>query len=155
MSVGNLIETLPIAVFSFSLSFIKFHEILMNNRKKILFFSLLFLYQLSKYKIFADVAGFSSKGLKNIFISLFLFSFFLVMPIDFFNSKILLIINQITRYTQGIYCLHAFFIYYFRLIFEKKWTIFGSFILYIFSYLISFIGYKFFCRIKFNIIYLK
>ena len=61
ISIGNLIETFPIAVFSFSLSYIKFHEILINNRKKILFFSLLFLYQLSKYKILVDVGGFSSK----------------------------------------------------------------------------------------------
>lgn len=154
MSVGNLIETFPISVFSLSLSSIKFHEILLNHRKKILLFSLLFLYQLSNYNIFFDVRGFSSKGIKNIFISLFLFSFFSVIPFDNVYSGLLLIITQFTKYTQGIYCLHVFFIYYFWLLFEKKGTLFGCFILYILSYFISFIGYNICSKTKLKFLFI-
>mgnify|MGYP002622669644 CR=1 FL=1 len=153
MSIGNLIETLPIAIFSFSLAAIKFHEILLNNRKKCLFFSLVFLNFLSKYKVFAFLRGFSSTGIKQIFISLFLFSFFFLIPFEILNLKLLLFIKQITKYTQGIYCLHFIFQYYMRLKIEKNGSFLGCIALYIISYLISCIGYNSFSKSKLKLLF--
>lgn len=153
MSVGNLIETLPIAIFSFSLASIKFHEILLNNRKKCFFFSFVFLNFLSKYRVFANLRGFSSTGIKQIFISLFLFSFFFQIPFEILNLKILLFIKQITKYTQGIYCLHFIFQYYMRLKIEKNGSFLGCISLYIISYLVSYVGYNIFSKSKLRLLF--
>ena len=153
MSVGNFIETFPVAVYAFSLSFINFHEILLKNRIKSLCFSFLFLYLLYNYNIFVDIKGFSSIGIKQIFFSTFLFSFFFVLPIEILNSKLLSIIKQLTKFTQGIYCLHFVFQYYFRLKFEKNGTFVGCMLLYIICYLVSFFGFNIFARTKLRFLF--
>ena len=98
-SIGNLIETFPIAITAFSLSSIKIYQIFFKSREKWLFFSVLFLYLISNYYIFSIINGFSSSGIKQIFISFFLFTFFSLLPLEYLNSKILFIIKQITKYT--------------------------------------------------------
>ena len=153
MSIGNLIETFPIAIFAFYFSSIQSNKILLNNRKKCLLFSFLFLYLLSKFDIYAEIKGFSSPGIKQIFISLFLFIFFSLIPFEIFNSKVLLFIEQLTKYTQGIYCLHFLFQYYLRLKFEKRGSFFGCILLYIISYLVSFIGFSVFSGTKLKFLF--
>lgn len=153
MSIGNLIETFPVAIFAFYFSSIQLNKILLNNRKKCLLFSFLFLYLLSKFDIYAKIKGFSSPGIKQIFISLFLFIFFSLIPFEIFNSKVLLLIEQLTKYTQGIYCLHFLFQYYLRLKFEKRGSFFGCILLYIISYLVSFIGFSVFSGTKLKFLF--
>lgn len=154
MSVGNLIETLPIAIFSISLASIKFHDILSNNRKKCFVFSFLFLNFLSNYQVFEYLRGFSSTGIKHIFSSLFLFSFFYLIPLEILHLKLLLFIKQLTQYTQGIYCLHFIFQYYMRLKFEKKGSFVGCIVLYIISYLTSCIGYNICSKSKLKLLFI-
>ena len=76
MSIGNLIETLPISIGAFSLVSINIYQIILKNRTKWLFFSFIFLYLISYYNIFSRIKGFSSCGFKYIFISFFSFTFF-------------------------------------------------------------------------------
>ena len=116
-------------------------------------FSVLFLYLISNYYIFSIINGFSSSGIKQIFISFFLFTFFSLLPLEYLNSKILFIIKQITKYTQGIYCLHFLFQYYMKLKFDKKGSLIGCIILYIISYLISFIGFSIFNKTKLKFLF--
>ena len=148
MSVGNLLETFPIAICAFSLASINFHKTLSKNQKKSLLISFLFIYLISNYDIFTIIIGFSSPGIKCIFYSVVLFSFFFVLPCEILNKNLLIIIKQITKYTQGIYCLHFLFQYYMRLKFEKTGSFFGCVILYFISYLTSFIGFKIFFKTK-------
>ncbi len=148
LSVGNLLETLPLAIISFSLACLNFHKEILKKRNKYLFFSLLLIYILSNYNLFSEISGFSSPGIKHIFISISLFSFFWLLPIEYLNSKLLFVIKEITRFTQGIYCLHFLFQYYMRLKFEKNGSFIGCIILYIISYIISFIGFIIFNKSK-------
>ena len=153
LSVGNFAETFPIAVSAFSIASINIKQILLNKRKKVFFFSMLFLYFISNYDIFSTIKGFSSTGIKQIFTSLFLFIAFSLIPFDNLNSTILLIINQITRYTQGIYCLHFLFQYYLKLKFDKNGSFIGCILLYLISYFVSSIGFNIFSKTKLKFLF--
>ena len=110
------------------------------------------------FSVFSNIKGFSSTGIKQIFTSLFLFIAFSLIPFDIFNSKILrliilLIINQITRYTQGIYCLHFLFQYYLKLKFDKNGSFIGCIYLYLISYFVSSIGFNIFSKTKLKFLF--
>ena len=154
MSVGNLLETFPIAICAFTFASFNFHQILLKNKKKSFFFSFLLIYILSNYRIFKRVKGFSSAGFQNIFTSITLFSFFFLLPYENLNSNLLLIIKQITKFTQGIYCLHFLFQYYMKLKIEENGSFFGCIILYFISYLASFIGFIIFNKTKLKYLFI-
>ena len=139
MSIGNINETIPIAITGFSLAANNILQKLIKKRNTNLFYIFLFLYILSKYKIFFIVKGFSSPGIKHIFFSSFLFFFFSLIPLEKMNLKIVSFIKNITKYTQGIYCLHFLIQYYMKLKFDKNGSFFGCIFLYILSYFFSLI----------------
>ena len=153
MSVGNLTETFPIAIYGFTLSSINVYQILLKKREKVIFFSIIFFYLISYYHIFVFVKGFSSPGIYQIFNSTCLFSFFSLLPLEKLNLPLLLFIKQITKYTQGIYCLHFLFQYYMKLKFDKSGSFMGCIILYMFSYFISFIGFNVFSKTKLKFLF--
>jgi hypothetical protein len=156
MSVGNLIETLPIAIFAFSLSSNNMILIFSKNenKKRTCFFCSFFFYLLSNYNIFEQLTGYASPGIKPIIISFFLFTIFYTFPFENINSKILYFISYITKYTQGIYCLHCLFLLYMRRYFEKKGTFVGTNVLYIICYFTSFIGFKIFAKTKLKYLFI-
>ena len=143
MSIGNLVETLTIAIFAFSLSHNNIFKFFLKNREKYLLFSFFFLYLIFYYNIFSPLYGFSSAGIKQNIIAFLIFNIFFITPFELLHSKIISLIKQITKYTQGIYCIHFLIQYYFRLRFDKHGTFIGCMILYIISYFFSFIGIKF------------
>ena len=112
----------------------------------------LFILFLFKYKLFTDTDKYY--GIENICAALFLFSFFYYLPFDDCDSKVYRFIKQITSYTNGIYCLHTILAYYIRLIFGKKKTLSSCFILYLTSYLISFISTKILGKSKLKYLFL-
>ena len=140
-SVGNLVETLPIAIGAFSLLSINYLNKCQSKRKYI-FFSTFFFYFLSEYNIFTIIKGYASSGIRPLIISIFIFTIFYLIPFEIINSKILFFIKQITKFTQGIYCLHFVIQHYFRIYLNKEGTLIGCLILYIISYFISFIGFQ-------------
>ena len=148
MSVGNIVETFTMAILAFSLAHINICKLFFKNRNKILFFSCFFLYIIFNYNIFSPLKGFSSAGIKQNIISFFLFNISFLTHFESLNSTLLLLIQQITKYTQGIYCLHFLILYYFKLIFHKYGTFTDCIILYIISYILSFIGFKIFNNTK-------
>ena len=148
MSLGDLIETFPMAIIAFTLSNINFYQMILKKRKNNLIFSIISLYLISNYKIFSYPKGFSVPGIHQIFYSILLFTFFSLLPLEMNNSKILLFIRKITKYTQGIYCLHFLFQYYMQLKLDKKGSFIGCIILYIFSYLFSSFGFNIFSKTK-------
>ena len=79
---------------------------------------------------------------KNVF-SIFSFIGFYLIPFEMFQSKNLKnIIKLVSNYTQGIYCIHPIIAFYATFFFNLKRTFQGCIIIYIISYLISFIGAK-------------
>lgn len=148
MSVGNLIETLPLAISAFSLSSFDFFQFISNNTKKYTIFSLYFLYLIFKYNIFSYIEGYSAAGIKKVYVSFILFTNFYILHFEKIHSNILIIIRQITKYTQGIYCLHFIIMHYFKIKYDKNGTFIGCISLYILSYFTSFIGFIIFKNSK-------
>ena len=151
--IGNLVETLPIAIFAFSLSNYNIFQKLSYNRIKTIFFFSIFLYYIFYYNIFSPIKGFSSPGIKFNIIAFLLFSIFFLIPFEVLNQKILSVLKKITKYTQGIYCLHFLIQYYFKLLFDRKGTLNGCIILYIVSYFFSFFGFLVFQRTKLKFLF--
>jgi len=151
--IGNLVETLPLAIFAFSLSNYNTFKNLTFNRKKNIFFSAIFLYYIFCYNIFLPIKGFSSAGIKHNISSFFIFSIFFLIPFEELNQKVLSLMQKITKYTQGIYCLHFLIQYYQKLFFDKSGTFIGCIILYIISYFFSFIGFLIFKNTKLKFLF--
>ena len=155
-SIGHFVETFPIAITAFLLYSYDIPNKLKKVRNKTIFYCILGNYFIYKYKIFMDITIYGRKynynGFdKNIFALLSFIGFYLI-PIDFLNSnKLNLFIKLATNYTQGIYCVHTTIAYYATKLFHLKRNLYGCIIIYILSYLISFLGTKisFNTRIKF------
>ena len=97
------------------------------------------------YNVFSDIKSIAFGGIILDICSFLLFIIFYSFPFDILNPSIFnRIIFQITNYTQGIYSLHLILkivlIHKFNSI--KKGSFSGCFILYIFSYFLSFLGEK-------------
>lgn len=151
MSVGNLLETLPLAIFSFFLASNNFICFVLKKSKIYIIFSCFLLYLIFNFNVFSNLKGYSSPGIKQLIISFLMFTNFFIISIENKNIQlnvILFFIRQITRYTQGIYCLHFLIQYYMKLKFDRNGTFIGCIILYIISYFISFIGFKIFEKSK-------
>lgn len=141
-TLGNIIETLPIAIEAFTFESIKIIERLKNHHKASKFFSFFGILFLIRYQIFTEPNGFSSKGVIYLFSSLLLFITFSSININIKNNYANRIIRQITSYTQGIYCLHFILYLNLKIIINIKDTFSTCFLLYFTTYFISFIGFK-------------
>ena len=153
MPVGNLTETLSIAVFAFYSASNNIFKLFLQNRKRNIFFSCFLLYLIFNYKVFSHLNGYSSTGIKHNISSFLLFNIFILIPFEKLNSKIIIYIQQITKFTQGIYCLHFLIQYYLKLKFDKNGTFIGVIILYIISYIFSLIGFKTFHKTKLKFLF--
>lgn len=140
--LSNSLSQLPIAIAGISFAS---SNIIINikNVKSGVFISLinfLLIFVLFKYDIFTRMRTFN--GFENIFASFLFFIGFYYLPLDKINNSIKFIIKTITNYTQGIYCLHVIIRDYIHLTFDKNKTFTGCIIIYLLSYLISFISMK-------------
>lgn len=153
MPVGNLTETFPIAIFAFSSASNNIFKLFLKKRKTNIFFSFFFLYLIFKYRIFSPLNGYSSTGIKHNISSFLLFNAFILIPFENLNSKIIRFIQYMTKYTQGIYCLHFLIQYYLKIKFDKNGTFIGVVILYIISYFFSYIGFKTFFKTKLRFLF--
>ena len=155
LSIGSLIETFPLAIGAFSFSSNNLFQILSkHNKTKYIFFCLFFFYLLLNYDVFRKLIGYSSPGIKPMIDSIMLFTIFYLTPFEKINSKIVNFITQITKYTQGIYCMHCLLMIYMRKYFEKNGTFYGTIILYISCYFISFVSFKIFRKTKIKFLFI-
>lgn len=151
LSIGYLAEIFPLAVTGLTLSSFNIIEKIKVKRNKAIFFSIIILYFLFKYEIFAYLNGFTYRGILFNFGATFLFIFFSLLPIYKIKYNFIIIFIKIfTNFTQGVYCLHGFVKYYLqmKISFVQQKKIQGCILIYLTSYLISFIGYKLFKSTK-------
>lgn len=104
------------------------------------------LYLIIKYNIFTfkNIYIYQDVG-TNTIASFNLFCIFGLIPFENIKNKtIISIIRHITNYTGGIYYLHPFTSYYLQKIFinVRKKNLFGIFLIYIYVYIICFLGNK-------------
>ena len=94
-------------------------------------------------------------GFDKNFFSFCSFTAFYLIPIEKIQiTQIKRIINLITNYTQGIYCIHPIIISYSIKIFHTKRNFKGCIIVYILSYLVSFLGKKICCNTKLKFLFI-
>ena len=103
------------------------------------------LFVLFKFEIFSPVKGFGKQGISYNIEAVSFFMIFSLIQFDNLNKKILIFIKYITSYTPGIYFLHTniFPILKIKISLIKNNTFLGCILIYLISYLISFIGYKY------------
>lgn len=144
-SIGYFVETMPFAHSAFLLYSSKFVEKLrINNIKSIIILTLI-LYLISKYNIFSRLRGYTYSGIDKNIASVILFNIFYLIPLDCSKPKFIFnLLRLITRYTQGIYCLHIYISYIILLSFNIKGTLFACFSIYFIGYIFSLIGSKIF-----------
>ena len=141
LNLGTIGEMVPIAVTSISFSSINLTTKLKYYKKRILFFSTIIIYILFKYDIFIKYEGFRyPEILLNNFAAIFLFIFFSLIPLEKLTNKNQLyffFINNITKFTGGIYYLHLIFFNFLKkseLI--KNFSFFECIIIYFLCYFI-------------------
>ena len=148
---GRFLEVLPFSLTGYIFSSLKIINYLKKNRLEYIYILSLFLILMIKYKIFIFIRGFMYEGIKLQIISLNIFCIFLLIPSEKIKNKcIIKIIKLITSNTAGIYYLHIIIRNYtqnFSLLIKNK-TFYGSLIIYIISYFVSFFGTKIFGKTK-------
>ena len=125
----------PILAFALSCASLKIVDFLKERKLKYIFFSYIGIYCLFKLNIFNKLIEYN--GLEHIFVSLFFFIGFYLLPMENIHSRLKVLIINITNYTNGIYCMHAKMGFYMR----KNLRLSGSLSTCIIIYLI-FINYK-------------
>ena len=130
----------PICITGFIMASLNILNILREHRIKTLLFSYLSIYFLLKYDVFIDLGG--HKGIMNNFAALSFFFGFYLLPFEHINSKLRIIIKSITNYTNGIYCLQSQIIPFSRKLVYFNGTLKGCIMIYLISFIISFIGNK-------------
>lgn len=143
-SIGSFVEMLPISATGCFISSLNIFR-LINNNIKAIYISIISLYLILFYEAFKFIPTISFSGIVLNVGSVFLFIIFYLFPLNNIKSTILQnILLAVTNYTQGIYSLHLIT----KVILNPKIKIIenGSFngclFLYIFCYMISFLGYK-------------
>lgn len=144
ISLGTLIELIPLAVIGCNLSSINILTKIKVFSFSTYFILMFFIYLLFKYDIFINYKGFLySNILLNIFAAMTLILFFGSLHLDM-STKISVIIKIITKFTGGIYYIHPIFPKYVMFFIKIKKDYFSSLLIYIFCYLVCFCGNKLF-----------
>ena len=136
----DTISILPLTITGLTFGSSKIVDKFKKKRIKAIFLCYIFIYFLFKYNIFIDLGGY--KGFIHIFASSFFFVGFYLLPLEnvyFFIKKL---IQLITSYTNGIYCLQIEIIHILKIKFNLIGNLKLAFIIYLISYFLSFIGMK-------------
>ena len=158
-SIGHFVESFPIAVTAFILNFSRFLNNYKEWRNIIIFYCCIFNFFIYTFNIFMKIEIYGQRynynGIdKNIFAILSFISFFLI-PFEKCHSKRLIsFIKIITKYTQGIYCIHPIVILYATKYFNLKRTFKGCTTIYLLCYLSSFLGEKICCSTKIKFLFI-
>ena len=144
-------EIIPFAITGFTLnSFEIFHKLKRYELNTLIICSLIF-YLTQDFEVFRKFFGVAYNGVKlNILSICLVISFSLFSFNNIKNKKLLELLKNLTCFSAGVYYLHQAVQFYFKFFFLdiKNGTFLGLIINYFISYLISFIGGKFFRNTK-------
>ena len=148
-SFGRILEMIPCAVAGVAIADTGFINLLKKCKIKTVIICIYIIFFSVNSGAFNSASGFDFSGIKLYLVSICLFLGFAIFPYKISknrkkNQKILNIIKHITGYTAGIYYLHESLFNIFKNYFDenKIRTILGNVFIYLFCYLICFIGNK-------------
>ena len=151
LSLGLIAEMLPIAVTGLFLSSINLLRKLLLIKKKVLLFTLMFLFLILYFDIFYRPKGFHYPGILLNVGAILVFSLFGILFIGIkLNKHFITFISFITNYTGGVYYLHVLIhkLLSKKILLFKDKTYKAAIINYIICYLICLIGNKIFRKTK-------
>lgn len=153
LTFGRFVEAFPNALTGFLLSWKDILNKLQKKKNLTIFYSLIVLFLITKYKVFSDLKTFKYAGIRLNIAAICIFFIFSLISFQIKIKLINKIILQLTSYTPGIYFTHVLIGkgYLGKSInLVKKGTILGCAIIYLISYTISFIGATIFKKTKFK-----
>ena len=153
-SVGRLHEMIPMAVIGY---FLAYYGLLEKSRKHwitTILVSLVSLWMIRYYTVIPkpDVQTFDYGGLRHIVLGLILIFMFYAPPLEKLPKFVHVIVEWLTKYTLGIYCMHRLvgtLLHYFishRTIDIETFTFFDCVLIYVISYVISFLIARIPCK---------
>lgn len=150
--LGRLPEMLPCAVVGFVLA----DTNVLNRLRKFwivtMIISLAGLFLVRRYGLFTDPSGYGFAGIKYIVVAFLLVALFYAPPLEMLPKFIKVIIEWLTKYTLGIYCMHRLvinFLHYFvshRSVNLEIFTLTDCILVYVICYVICFIIARIPCK---------
>lgn len=143
LTFGRFAEAFPNALTGFILASLDILNKLKKYNKLTIFYSIIVLFMITKYNIFSDLKTFKYGGIRLNCASTCIFFIFTLINFKIKSNLITKIVLQLTNYTPGIYFTHYLIgkgYLGMSIIYVKNGTILGCVIIYIISYVISFIG---------------
>lgn len=104
--IGRFFEMLPMAVVGFMVVSNQILEKLKENRCLSIGMSVFTIIMVAKYEIFLNVPGYEYQGIKWIIVAFAFVTLFYCIPFEKIPHKVAGMINVVTSYTMGIYCMH-------------------------------------------------
>lgn len=146
-SMGRLCEMMPYVTIGILLCYFNILRRYEKNRICIIISCLFGIYFISNYSVFTKLEGYGYQGAYYIVMAILLISLFYYFPFNMLPDKLCHIINQTSKYTLGIYCMHRCVMTVLdSYVFPKSNIQVNSFlecvIVFILSFIISFIGSK-------------
>jgi len=148
----DTLSVFPMCVTGLTIASLNLIQYFKLYQKKVILFSFIFLFFLFKYDCFVDLGGYN--GIMNNLASFFLFTIFYLLPLENINLKFKKIINNITSFTQGVYCLQSVMNPFVNKIFNFQGSLASVFITYFFSYIISSLGLRIFSKTKLKYLFI-
>ena len=139
LTYGRFLETFPHSLSGFILAEFSVPTKLKTFKLRTIIFSIIILITISRYRFFKESLGFKYGGIRRNIAAIFIFLLF-VLPLDkIANTKVIKLMEIITKYTPGIYFLHEFVGTGYNIKFilgNKIDTFFGCIIIYLRSYML-------------------
>ena len=148
----DTLSIFPMSVSGLTIASLNLIQYFKLYQIKVILFSFIFLLFLFKYDCFVDLGGYN--GIMNNFASFFFFTIFYLLPLEKINLKSQKIINNITKFTQGVYCLQTIINPFVNKIFNFHGCLASIFTTYFFSYIISLFGFRIFGKTKLKYLFI-
>lgn len=155
--LGRLSEVIPYTVAGFTLASLGIINKLKKFKFKTISFSALIYILIEKYSIFSNVKGIGYPGIKLNISSICIIFIFSLFPSEKIKTNLIrVILKNITNFTAGVFYLHWSIIIYLKVYIKiiRKGCLSGLIMIYLFCYIISFIGIKIFGKTKLKHLFL-
>lgn len=148
-SLGKECEFIPLAVTGFILAEFNIFEKIHKNKIKSFFISTILYKMIQYYEIFAHLKGVQYSGIKLNVCSICLVFIFSLYPSEL-KKRYQKIFKILTNFTGGIYYIHRIIQRYLKyaLYDIREGTFFGIILIYLFSYIICYLGTLIFGKTK-------
>ena len=142
ISLGTIFELLPFSVIGITIHYLNIISKLNKFKGLAIFYIGIIIFFILEFDIFVRIEGIVYQGIMLNIGGICIFILFSLF--SFQNRRLIFLLEIITKFTGGIYYIHmiCFNLLEEKIYFIKNSTLHGSIVIYIFSYIICFLGTK-------------